>query len=155
MAEPARLVGEVPVLGSGSGSGTPDRTAEVAAAGARVAHRDEVLWRSLPESLPCPVGYGVELGLLADSPVGPPVLRGLGGRPAGASHSHGRHGAHGRQGAPSASAPAGTAGTTPTQCERTRDGPGFAGLAPRNHAVATAERPPMREIREYAEREAA
>ena len=44
---------------------------------------------------------------------------------------------------------------TLTQFERVPGGGGFAGFAPRSHEIDTVERPPMREIPEYAARRAA
>ncbi|MFJ4965789.1 Glucosyl-3-phosphoglycerate synthase [Streptomyces sp. ADI96-02] len=112
--------------------------------------------RSLLERLPFPVGYGVELGLLVDAlhTVG---LDALGQVDVGVRrHRHQDGQALGRM----AAAIYRTAQLrlsrghlvrpSLTQFERGEDG-----FVPRTHAVDTEERPPMREIAEYAERRAA
>ncbi|MEU3203956.1 glucosyl-3-phosphoglycerate synthase [Streptomyces cyaneofuscatus] len=112
--------------------------------------------RSLLERLPFPVGYGVELGLLVDAlhTVG---LDALGQVDVGVRrHRHQDGQALGRM----AAAIYRTAQLrlsrghlvrpALTQFER-----GEEGFVPRTHAVDTEERPPMREIAEYAERWAA
>lgn len=112
--------------------------------------------RSLLERLPFPVGYGVELGLLVDAlhTVG---LDALGQVDVGVRrHRHQDGQALGRM----AAAIYRTAQLrlsrghlvrpALTQFER-----GAEGFVPRTHAVDTEERPPMREIGEYAERHAA
>ncbi|MFI7286991.1 glucosyl-3-phosphoglycerate synthase [Streptomyces anulatus] len=112
--------------------------------------------RSLLERLPFPVGYGVELGLLVDAlhTVG---LDALGQVDVGVrKHRHQDGQALGRM----AAAIYRTAQLrlsrghlvrpALTQFERGEDG-----FVPRTHAVDTEERPPMREIAEYAERHAA
>ncbi|MEU0703122.1 glucosyl-3-phosphoglycerate synthase [Streptomyces bacillaris] len=112
--------------------------------------------RSLLERLPFPVGYGVELGLLVDAlhTVG---LDALGQVDVGVRrHRHQDGQALGRM----AAAIYRTAQLrlsrghlvrpALTQFER-----GAEGFVPRTHAVDTEERPPMREIAEYAERWAA
>ncbi|MFE2294168.1 glucosyl-3-phosphoglycerate synthase [Streptomyces sp. NPDC059452] len=112
--------------------------------------------RSLLERLPFPVGYGVELGLLVDAlhTVG---LDALGQVDVGVRrHRHQDGQALGRM----AAAIYRTAQLrlsrghlvrpALTQFER-----GAEGFVPRTHAVDTEERPPMREIEEYAQRHAA
>lgn len=112
--------------------------------------------RSLLERLPFPVGYGVELGLLVDAlhTVG---LDALGQVDVGVRrHRHQDGQALGRM----AAAIYRTAQLrlsrghlvrpVLTQFER-----GEGGFEPRTHAVDTEERPPMREIAEYAARHAA
>ncbi|MFJ7190384.1 glucosyl-3-phosphoglycerate synthase [Streptomyces bacillaris] len=112
--------------------------------------------RSLLERLPFPVGYGVELGLLVDAlhTVG---LDALGQVDVGVRrHRHQDGQALGRM----AAAIYRTAQLrlsrghlvrpALTQFER-----GAEGFVPRTHAVDTEERPPVREIAEYAERWAA
>ncbi|MFB8213198.1 MULTISPECIES: glucosyl-3-phosphoglycerate synthase [Streptomyces] len=112
--------------------------------------------RSLLERLPFPVGYGVELGLLVDAlhTVG---LDALGQVDVGVRvHRHQDGQALGRM----AAAIYRTAQLrlsrghlvrpALTQFERGEDG-----FVPHTHAVDTEERPPMREIAEYAERHAA
>ncbi|ARF77273.1 glucosyl-3-phosphoglycerate synthase [Streptomyces sp. NPDC012600] len=112
--------------------------------------------RSLLERLPFPVGYGVELGLLVDAlhTVG---LDALGQVDVGVRrHRHQDGQALGRM----AAAIYRTAQLrlsrghlvrpALTQFER-----GAEGFVPRTHAVDTEERPPMREIEEYAQRWAA
>ncbi|MFD3917492.1 glucosyl-3-phosphoglycerate synthase [Streptomyces sp. NPDC058595] len=112
--------------------------------------------RSLLERLPFPVGYGVELGLLVDAlhTVG---LDALGQVDVGVRrHRHQDGQALGRM----AAAIYRTAQLrlsrghlvrpVLTQFER-----GEVGFEPRTHAVDTEERPPMREIAEYAARRAA
>lgn len=112
--------------------------------------------RSLLERLPFPVGYGVELGLLVDAlhTVG---LDALGQVDVGVrKHRHQDGQALGRM----AAAIYRTAQLrlsrghlvrpALTQFERGDDG-----FVPRTHAVDTEERPPMREVAEYAERHAA
>jgi glucosyl-3-phosphoglycerate synthase len=112
--------------------------------------------RSLLERLPFPVGYGVELGLLIDAlhTVGLDALAqvDVGVR----KHRHQDGQALGRM----AAAIYRTAQLrlsrshlvrpAITQFERGEDG-----FVPRTHAVDTEERPPMREIGEYAARRAA
>ncbi|WNF31320.1 glucosyl-3-phosphoglycerate synthase [Streptomyces sp. C11-1] len=112
--------------------------------------------RSLLERLPFPVGYGVELGLLVDAlhTVG---LDALGQVDVGVRvHRHQDGQALGRM----AAAIYRTAQLrlsrghlvrpALTQFERSAEG-----FVPHTHAVDTEERPPMREIAEYAERHAA
>ncbi|MFH8886197.1 glucosyl-3-phosphoglycerate synthase [Streptomyces californicus] len=112
--------------------------------------------RSLLERLPFPVGYGVELGLLVDAlhTVG---LDALGQVDVGVRvHRHQDGQALGRM----AAAIYRTAQLrlsrghlvrpALTQFER-----GEGGFVPRTYTVDTEERPPMREIAEYAERRAA
>ncbi|GHB16176.1 MULTISPECIES: glucosyl-3-phosphoglycerate synthase [Streptomyces] len=112
--------------------------------------------RSLLERLPFPVGYGVELGLLVDAlhTVGLDALAqvDVGVR----KHRHQDGQALGRM----AAAIYRTAQLrlsrghlvrpSLTQFER-----GANGFVPRTHAVDTEERPPMREVAEYASRRAA
>jgi glucosyl-3-phosphoglycerate synthase len=122
--------------------------------------------RMLLERLPFPVGYGVELGLLIDAlhTVGLDALAQVDvgvrrhrhqdgqalGRMAAAIHHTAQlrlaRGSH-------------LVRPTLTQFIRTADGDdgdtGGGGFAPRNHSVDTVERPPMREITEYAARQAA
>ncbi|NUK04573.1 glucosyl-3-phosphoglycerate synthase [Streptomyces lunaelactis] len=112
--------------------------------------------RSLLERLPFPVGYGVELGLLVDAlhTVGLDALAqvDVGSR----KHRHQDEQALGRM----AAAIYRTAQLrlsrghlvrpSLTQFERGEDG-----FVPRTYAVDTEERPPMREIGEYAARRAA
>ncbi|MFE7130330.1 glucosyl-3-phosphoglycerate synthase [Streptomyces sp. NPDC057638] len=112
--------------------------------------------RSLLERLPFPVGYGVELGLLVDAlhTVGLDALAqvDVGSR----RHRHQDGQALGRM----AAAIYRTAQLrlsrghlvrpALTQFERAEEG-----FVPRTHAVDTEERPPMREISEYAARRAA
>ncbi|MET7369448.1 glucosyl-3-phosphoglycerate synthase [Streptomyces sp. NPDC005566] len=112
--------------------------------------------RSLLERLPFPVGYGVELGLLVDAlhTVGLDALAqvDVGVR----KHRHQDGQALGRM----AAAIYRTAQLrlsrghlvrpVLTQFERSE-----SGFVPRTHAVDTEERPPMREITEYASRHAA
>ncbi|MEI7030850.1 glucosyl-3-phosphoglycerate synthase [Streptomyces pratensis] len=112
--------------------------------------------RSLLERLPFPVGYGVELGLLVDAlhTVGLDALAQVDVGVRRHRHQDGR--ALGRM----AAAIYRTAQLrlsrghlvrpVLTQFERGEDG-----FVPRTHAVDTEERPPMREIAEYAERRAA
>lgn len=112
--------------------------------------------RTLLEQLPFPVGYGVELGLLVDAlhTVG---LDALGQVDVGVRlHRHQDSQALGRM----AAAIYRTAQLrlsrghlvrpALTQFER-----GEGGFVPRTHAVDTEERPPMREVPEYAKRHAA
>ncbi|WP_314174948.1 glucosyl-3-phosphoglycerate synthase [Streptomyces winkii] len=121
--------------------------------------------RTLLEQLPFPVGYGVELGLLIDSlhtagldalaqvDVGVRRHRHQDGQALGRMAAAIHHTAQlrlargGRLARPALVRP------TLTQFEREASAPG--GFAPRSHAVDTVERPPMREIEEYAERRAA
>lgn len=118
--------------------------------------------RSLLETLPFPVGYGVELGLLVDSlhAVGLDALAqvDVGVR----RHRHQGGQALGRMAAAihhTAQLRLARGGhlvrPTLTQFERDREGGPGGGFAPRNHSVDTVERPPMREIAEYAARRAA
>ncbi|GGO46302.1 glucosyl-3-phosphoglycerate synthase [Streptomyces daqingensis] len=118
--------------------------------------------RTLLEELPFPVGYGVELGLLVDA-LHAAGLDALGQVDVGVRHHRHQDGqALGRMAAAihhtaqvrlaRGSRPA---HPTLTQFERVGDGTGFGGFAPRSHAVDTVERPPMREIPEYAARRAA
>ena len=113
--------------------------------------------RSLLERLPFPVGYGVELGLLVDT-LHTAGLEALAQVDVGVRHHRHQDGqALGRM----AAAIYRTAQLrlsrghlvrpVLTQFER---GPA-GGFAPRTHAVDTEERPPMREIPEYASRQAA
>ncbi len=113
--------------------------------------------RSLLERLPFPVGYGVELGLLVDAlhTVG---LDALGQVDVGVRrHRHQDGQALGRM----AAAIYRTAQlrlkrghlTRPRLTQFTRGAGG--GFEPRTHPVDTEERPPMIEVREYAERWAA
>ncbi|MFG2921899.1 glucosyl-3-phosphoglycerate synthase [Streptomyces sp. NPDC048305] len=112
--------------------------------------------RSLLEQLPFPVGYGVELALLVDAlhTVGLDALAqvDVGVR----KHRHQDGQALGRMAATIYRTAQLRLSRGPlvrpeiTQFER---GPG--GFVPRTHAVDTEERPPMREIVEYAAREAA
>ncbi|MEU0127581.1 MULTISPECIES: glucosyl-3-phosphoglycerate synthase [unclassified Streptomyces] len=112
--------------------------------------------RSLLEQLPFPVGYGVELGLLVDAlhTVGLDALAqvDVGVR----KHRHQDGQALGRMAAAIYRTAQLRLSRGPlvrpeiTQFER---GPG--GFVPRTHAVDTEERPPMREIAEYASRHAA
>ncbi|WP_432105216.1 glucosyl-3-phosphoglycerate synthase [Streptomyces sp. bgisy091] len=112
--------------------------------------------RSLLEQLPFPVGYGVELALLVDAlhAVGLDALAqvDVGVR----KHRHQDGQALGRMAATIYRTAQLRLSRGPlvrpeiTQFER---GPG--GFVPRTHAVDTEERPPMREIVEYAAREAA
>ncbi|MFC4494547.1 glucosyl-3-phosphoglycerate synthase [Streptomyces ovatisporus] len=118
--------------------------------------------RTLLEQLPFPVGYGVELGLLVDA-LHTAGLDALGQVDVGVRHHRHQDGrALGRM----AAAIHHTAQVrlargsrlvrpTLTQFERAGAGGGFAGFAPRSHAVDTVERPPMREVPEYAARRAA
>jgi len=118
--------------------------------------------RSLLERLPFPVGYGVELGLLIDAlnTVGLDALAqvDVGVR----RHRHQDGQALGRMAAAihhTAQLRLARGGhlvrPTLTQFERARAGDGFAGFAPRSHAVDTVERPPMCEVEEYTARRAA
>ncbi|GAA2223371.1 glucosyl-3-phosphoglycerate synthase [Streptomyces amakusaensis] len=112
--------------------------------------------RSLLESLPFPVGYGVELGLLVDAlrAVGLDALAqvDVGSR----KHRHQDARALGRMAAA-------IYRTAQLRLERgqlvrpslTQFERGADGFVPRTHPVDTEERPPMREIREYAARRAA
>ncbi|WP_322986799.1 glucosyl-3-phosphoglycerate synthase [Streptomyces sp. S584] len=112
--------------------------------------------RSLLERLPFPVGYGVELGLLVDAlhTVGLDALAqvDVGVR----KHRHQDGQALGRMAATIYRTAQQRLSRGPlvrpeiTQFER---GPG--GFVPHTHAVDTEERPPMREIAEYASRSAA
>ncbi|MET9515394.1 glucosyl-3-phosphoglycerate synthase [Streptomyces sp. NPDC002994] len=114
--------------------------------------------RSLLEQLPFPVGYGVELGLLVDSlhTVGLDALAqvDVGVR----RHRHQDGQALGRMAASIYRTAHLRLSRGPlvrpvlTQFERSEDGSGFV---PRTHTVDTEERPPMREIDEYAARRAA
>ncbi|MFJ8447297.1 glucosyl-3-phosphoglycerate synthase [[Kitasatospora] papulosa] len=112
--------------------------------------------RSLLERLPFPVGYGVELGLLVDAlhTVGLDALAqvDVGVR----RHRHQDGQALGRMAATIYRTAQLRLSRGPlvrpeiTQFER-----GPAGFVPHTHAVDTEERPPMREIAEYAARDAA
>ncbi|MBT2398478.1 glucosyl-3-phosphoglycerate synthase [Streptomyces sp. ISL-100] len=114
--------------------------------------------RSLLEQLPFPVGYGVELGLLVDSlhMVGLDALAqvDVGVR----RHRHQDGQALGRMAATIYRTAHLRLSRGPlvrpvlTQFERGENGLGFV---PRTHTVDTQERPPMREIDEYAARRAA
>lgn len=112
--------------------------------------------RSLLERLPFPVGYGVELGLLVDAlhTVG---LDALGQVDVGVRrHRHQDGQALGRM----AAAIYRTAQLRLSRGHLVRPAltqfdRGAEGFVPRTHAVDTEERPPMREIAEYAERWAA
>ncbi|OEV32059.1 glucosyl-3-phosphoglycerate synthase [Streptomyces nanshensis] len=125
--------------------------------------------RTLLEQLPFPVGYGVELGLLIDSlhtagldalaqvDVGVRRHRHQDGQALGRMAAAIHHTAQLRMARGSR-----LVRPTLTQFERDVDGAGGAGgaagsggFAPRSHAVDTVERPPMREIAEYAARRAA
>ncbi|MGH3310879.1 MAG: glucosyl-3-phosphoglycerate synthase, partial [Streptomyces sp.] len=118
--------------------------------------------RSLLEKLPFPVGYGVELGLLIDAldavgldalaqvDVGVRRHRNQDGQALGRMAAAIHHTAQSRL-----ARPGHLVRPTLTQFERAGNGDGFAGFAPRSHAVDTVERPPMREITEYAARRAA
>ncbi|OEU86717.1 glucosyl-3-phosphoglycerate synthase [Streptomyces abyssalis] len=125
--------------------------------------------RTLLEQLPFPVGYGVELGLLIDSlhtagldalaqvDVGVRRHRHQDGQALGRMAAAIHHTAQLRMARGSR-----LVSPTLTQFERDVDGAGGAGgaagsggFAPRSHAVDTVERPPMREIAEYAARRAA
>ncbi|SCK49790.1 glucosyl-3-phosphoglycerate synthase [Streptomyces sp. WMMB 714] len=118
--------------------------------------------RTLLEELPFPVGYGVELGLLVDA-LHTAGLDALGQVDVGVRHHRHQDGqALGRMAAAihhTAQARLARGGRparpTLTQFERVGGGGGFGGFAPRSHAVDTVERPPMREIPEYAARHAA
>lgn len=123
--------------------------------------------RGLLETLPFPVGYGVELGLLVDSlhtagldalgqvDVGVRRHRHQSGQALGRMAAAIQHTAQVRLARGPVARSALTTVTTLTQFERVRDGSGFAGFAPRSHEVDTLERPPMREVPEYAARRAA
>ncbi|MDF6019656.1 glucosyl-3-phosphoglycerate synthase [Streptomyces sp. JH34] len=112
--------------------------------------------RSLLEQLPFPVGYGVELGLLVDAlhTVGLDALAqvDVGVR----KHRHQDGQALGRMAATIYRTAQLRLSRGPlvrpeiTQFERGPDG-----FVPRTHAVDTEERPPMRDIAEYAARDAA
>ncbi len=118
--------------------------------------------RSLLEELPFPVGYGVELGLLVDAlhtagldalaqvDVGVRRHRNQDGQALGRMAAAIHHTAQLRLARGSR-----LVVPTLTQFERAPDGAGFAGFEPRSHTVDTVERPPMREIAEYASRRAA
>ncbi|RAJ66964.1 glucosyl-3-phosphoglycerate synthase [Streptomyces sp. Amel2xB2] len=117
--------------------------------------------RSLLERLPFPVGYGVELGLLVDA-LHTAGLDALAQVDVGVRHHRHQSGqALGRMAAAiqhTAQLRMARGGSrlvrpTLTQFERVAAAPG--GFAPRSHAIDTVERPPMREIEEYAERRAA
>lgn len=118
--------------------------------------------RSLLETLPFPVGYGVELGLLVDS-LHAAGLDALAQVDVGVRrHRHQSGQALGRMAAAihhTAQLRLARGGhlvrPTLTQFERDRQGGTRGGFAPRNHSVETVERPPMREIAEYAARRAA
>lgn len=118
--------------------------------------------RSLLERLPFPVGYGVELGLLVDSlhtagldalaqvDVGVRRHRNQDGQALGRMAAAIHHTAQLRL------ARGGSRLLRPTLTQFERGaGAGPGGFAPRSHAVDTVERPPMREIAEYAARRAA
>lgn len=112
--------------------------------------------RSLLERLPFPVGYGVELGLLVDAlhtvgldalaqvDVGVRIHRHQDGQALGRMAAAIYRTAQLRLSRGSLVRPA------LTQFER-----GEHGFVPRTHTVDTEERPPMREIEEYATRRAA
>lgn len=112
--------------------------------------------RALLERLPFPVGYGVELGLLVDAlhtvgldalaqvDVGVRIHRHQDGQALGRMAAAIYRTAQLRLSRGSLVRPA------LTQFER-----GEHGFVPRTHAVDTEERPPMREIEEYATRRAA
>ena len=118
--------------------------------------------RTLLEELPFPVGYGVELGLLIDAlhtagldalaqvDVGVRRHRHQDGQALGRMAAEIHHTAQLRLARGSH-----LVRPTLTQFERAGDGAGFAGFTPRSHAVDTVERPPIREIPEYASRRAA
>lgn len=118
--------------------------------------------RTLLEELPFPVGYGVELGLLIDAlhtagldalaqvDVGVRRHRNQDGQALGRMAAEIHHTAQLRLARGSH-----LVSPTLTQFERAGDGAGFAGFTPRSHTVDTVERPPMREIPEYAARRAA
>jgi len=118
--------------------------------------------RTLLEELPFPVGYGVELGLLIDAlhtagldalaqvDVGVRRHRHQDGQALGRMAAEIHHTAQLRLARGSH-----LVSPTLTQFERAGDGAGFAGFTPRSHTVDTVERPPMREIPEYAARRAA
>ncbi|MFD8064052.1 glucosyl-3-phosphoglycerate synthase [Streptomyces cyaneofuscatus] len=112
--------------------------------------------RSLLERLPFPVGYGVELGLLVDAlhTVG---LDALGQVDVGVRrHRHQDGQALGRMAAAIyRTAQLRLSRGHLVRPELTQFERGEEGFVPRTHAVDTEERPPMREIEEYAERWAA
>ncbi|MEU0135141.1 glucosyl-3-phosphoglycerate synthase [Streptomyces sp. NPDC006296] len=112
--------------------------------------------RSLLEQLPFPVGYGVELGLLVDAlhTVGLDALAqvDVGVR----RHRHQDGQALGRMAAAiyrTAQLRLSRGALVRPEITQFERGPG--GFVPRTHAVDTEERPPMREVAEYAERDAA
>ncbi|MEU1281731.1 glucosyl-3-phosphoglycerate synthase [Streptomyces sp. NPDC005805] len=112
--------------------------------------------RSLLEQLPFPVGYGVELGLLVDA-LGTVGLDALAQVDVGTrKHRHQDGRALGRMAATIYRtaqlrlARGHLVRPSITQFERAEDG-----FVPRTYAVDTEERPPMREIGEYAARRAA
>uniref|UniRef100_A0AAU3H4M9 Glucosyl-3-phosphoglycerate synthase n=1 Tax=Streptomyces sp. NBC_01401 TaxID=2903854 RepID=A0AAU3H4M9_9ACTN len=112
--------------------------------------------RSLLEQLPFPVGYGVELGLLVDA-LHTAGLDALAQVDVGVRrHRHQDGQALGRMAATIYRTAQLRLSRGPlvrpelTQFERGPDG-----FVPRTHAVDTEERPPMREIAEYASRHAA
>jgi glucosyl-3-phosphoglycerate synthase len=112
--------------------------------------------RSLLEQLPFPVGYGVELGLLVDALnlVGLDALAqvDVGTR----RHRHQDGQALGRMAATIyRTAQLRLARGHLVRPELTQFERGEHGFVPRNHRVDTEERPPMREIGEYAARRAA
>lgn len=112
--------------------------------------------RSLLEQLPFPVGYGVELGLLVDALnlVGLDALAqvDVGTR----RHRHQDGQALGRMAATIyRTAQLRLARGHLVRPELTQFERGEHGFVPRNHPVDTEERPPMREIGEYAARRAA
>jgi glucosyl-3-phosphoglycerate synthase len=123
--------------------------------------------RELLEQLPFPVGYGVELALLVDS-LHTAGLDALAQVDVGVRrHRHQDGQALGRMAAAihhTAQLRLARGGTpmvrpTLTQFERSAEGAGggfgSGGFAARSHEVDTVERPPMREIAEYADRRAA
>ncbi|MFJ8858660.1 glucosyl-3-phosphoglycerate synthase [Streptomyces sp. NPDC102451] len=112
--------------------------------------------RSLLERLPFPVGYGVELGLLVDAlhTVGLDALAqvDVGVR----RHRHQDGQALGRMAATiyrTAQLRLSRGALVRPEITQFERGPG--GFVPHTHAVDTEERPPMREIAEYASRNAA
>ncbi|MFF2727629.1 glucosyl-3-phosphoglycerate synthase [Streptomyces sp. NPDC058008] len=112
--------------------------------------------RSLLERLPFPVGYGVELGLLVDA-LHTAGLDALAQVDVGVrKHRHQDGQALGRMAAAIyRTAQLRLSGGALVRPEITQFERGPGGFVPHTHAVDTEERPPMRDIAEYAARNAA